>query len=141
MSMAGAYPRNGPGPRIARRRHRRGLRPWISSDERDRAIGPDRPVRVVRDLPAVAVGSDEDARITAPERLRTCAGDLRPGAACLRDHGIDLLRRAAVVGQRDAAPPAGVLDAAVLRKLVAAPQRDDHGARLEEDDVVRGRGA
>src|SRR6185503_2269142 len=52
-----------------------------------------------------------------------------------------LLWRAAVVGERDATPAAGVLDPAVLGELVSAPERDDHAARLEEDDVVRGRGA
>ena len=38
--------------------------------------------------------------------------------------------------QRDAAPAARVLDAAVLRELIAAPERHDHPSRLEEDDVV-----
>ena len=40
--------------------------------------------------------------------------------------------------ERDAAPAAGVLDAGVLRQLLPAPERDDHAAGLEEDDVVGG---
>ena len=45
-----------------------------------------------------------------------------------------------VVGERDAAPAAAVVDAAVARELLARPERDDHAAGLEEDDVVLGRG-
>src|SRR5262249_59761201 len=37
---------------------------------------------------------------------------------------------------RDPAPAAAVLDARVLRQLAAPPERDDHAAGLEEDDVV-----
>jgi hypothetical protein len=37
--------------------------------------------------------------------------------------------------------PATVLDDRVLGELVAAPERHDHAARLEEDDVVGGRSA
>src|SRR5215203_774299 len=114
---------------------------WTSSAERDGAVGPDRPVRVVRNLPWMAVGIDEDSRVAAPEGLRPCAWNVRAGRAGLLDDGVDLLRRAAVVGERDAAPAAGVLDAAVRRELFAAPERHDHAARLEEDDVVRGGGA
>ena len=43
--------------------------------------------------------------------------------------------------ERDAAPAAGVLDAAVLREPRAVPEREHHVAGLEEDDVVVGRGA
>src|SRR5829696_9377188 len=82
---------------------------WTSSAERDGAVGSDRPVRVVRNLPWMAVGIDEDSRVAAPEGLRPCARDVRAGRAGLLDDGVDLLRRAAVVGERDAAPAAGVL--------------------------------
>ena len=37
--------------------------------EADRPVVADRPGRVVRDLPRVAVGVEEDARVAAPERL------------------------------------------------------------------------
>src|SRR5262249_18357324 len=49
--------------------------------------------------------------------------------------------RARVVRGRDPAPPAAVLDGRVLGELLAAPERHDHAARLEEDDVVLRRGA
>ena len=45
------------------------------------------------------------------------------------------------MGEGHAAPAAGVLDAAVRGEPGAVPERHDHVARLEEDDVVVGRGA
>src|SRR5215210_8779683 len=84
----------------------------------------------------MSIGVDEDAGVAAPERLRPgsadpCARDLRLG-----DYGIDLRRRADIVGERDPAPPSRVVDRAVLGERLAAPERDDEAARLEEDDVV-----
>ena len=64
--------------------------------------------------------------------------DGRAGRLGLRDDGVDILRRADIVGKRDATPAAGVLDGAVLGERLAAPERDDQGAGLEEDDVVIG---
>ena len=89
----------------------------------------------------MAVGVDEDARVAAPEGRRAGSGDRRTRALRLRDDGVHLLLRARVVGERDAAPAARVLDAAVLGELIATSERDDHPARLEEDDVIGGRGA
>ena len=60
--------------------------------ERGRAVVRDRPARVVRDLPRMAVGIEEDARVAAPERLGAVARDRRAGGLRLRDHGIDLRR-------------------------------------------------
>jgi hypothetical protein len=45
------------------------------------------------------------------------------------------------VGQRDAAPAAGILDGAVLRELRAIPEGEHHRAGLEEGDVAVRRGA
>ena len=46
--------------------------------EVDGPVVPERPVRVVRDLPRMPVGIDEDARVAAPE------GRARPRARCSR---------------------------------------------------------
>ena len=83
-------------------------------------------MRVVGDLPRMAVGVDEDAGVAAPERLGAVAWDRGARRLGLGDDRIDLGGRADVVRQRDAAPAARVLDAAVLRQLIAAPERDDH---------------
>ena len=88
------------------------------------------------DLPRVPVRVDEHAGVAAPERRASGPGDRRAGAPGLREHGVDLLRRADVVGERDAAPAAAVLDAAVLGELAPAPQREHTAADLEERDVV-----
>src|SRR6266540_614792 len=94
------------------------------------------PVRVVGDLPRVPVGIRERAGIPAPERL---ARRPRDGGACmlgLCHHAVDLLRRAHVVRERHSTPTAAIRDATVLGELPAAPEREDHPARLEEDDVL-----
>ena len=46
-----------------------------------RPVVLDRPVRVVGDLPRVAVGVDEDAGVAAPERRSARAADRRPAAS------------------------------------------------------------
>jgi hypothetical protein len=84
----------------------------------------------------VAVGIEEDARVAAPERLRPPARDRRARRIGLGDDRVHLLRGADVVRERDPAPAAGVLDAAVLGETGPVPERDDHAAGLEEDDVV-----
>src|SRR5581483_2034503 len=106
--------------------------------EADRPVLVQRPVRVVRDLPGVAVGVDEDARVPAPEGLCAVARDRRPSGLRLGDHGVDLGRGADVVGERDPAPAAVVLDSAVLRELGTIPQRDDEATGLEEDHAIVG---
>src|SRR5581483_4534257 len=73
----------------------------------------------------------------APEGRRAPADDRAAGRLGLGEHRVDLLRRAGVVGERDRAPAARVLDDRVLRELLAAPERDHDPAALEEDDVVR----
>src|SRR2546426_10323779 len=87
----------------------------------------------------MAVGVGEDAGVPAPERLAAWTRDRPSRPLGLIEDGVDLGWRAHVVGERNPSPAAGVLDAAVLRELVAAPERDDEPARLEEDDVVAGR--
>jgi hypothetical protein len=64
------------------------------------------------------------------------SADRRPRGLGLTQDGVDLLGRTDIVRERDAAPAAGVLDAAVRGELVAAPEADDDPAGLEEDDVV-----
>src|SRR5262249_38099862 len=91
---------------------------------------------VVRDLPGVAFGIGERTRVAAPEGRRARAGDGRAGRIGLPEDCVHLGGRADVVRQRDPAPAAPVLDAAVLRQLRASPGREDHPASLEEDDVV-----
>src|SRR6188768_2285240 len=110
----------------------------VGSGQADAAILGHGPVRVVCDLPWVAVGVDEDAAVAAPEGLRRLAADPRAGGAGFFDHGVDLGGGAEVERQSDAAPAAAVLDAAVLGEAGPVPERDDHLAGLEEDDVVAG---
>ena len=91
------HPRHAPRPRasgLCLKQHKAGL-----LGEGGRAVVADRPVRVVRDLPRVAVWVDEDARVAAPERLGAVARDR--GARCLRlgDDCVDLGRRADVVAR------------------------------------------
>src|SRR6186997_1300201 len=86
----------------------------------------------------MAVRIDEETRVATPEGRRPRAGDLRARRLGLGDDGVDLLRRADIVGEGHAAPTSGVSDAAVLGELGAVPEPDDHPARLEEDDVVVG---
>src|SRR5436853_5988078 len=93
-------------------------------------------MRVVGDLPRVAVGIDEDAAVPAPEGLGRLASDRRPGGTGLLDHLVDLGWGSKVERERRPAPAAGVLDAAVLRQPCSVPERDHHVAGLKEDDVV-----
>ena len=133
--------RTGPtSPPRRRTRWRPCSRP-AASVQPDAAVRCDRPTGVVGDLPRVTLGIDEERAVAAPERLGGLAADRRSGGACLLRDGVDLLRRADVVGEGHASPPAGVLDGAVLRQPGAVPQRDHHVACLEEDDVVLGLGA
>src|SRR5262245_30616132 len=112
-----------------------------ASGQPDAAVGVDPPVRVVGDLPGVAIGVEEDRAVAAPEGLGRLATDRRAGGAGLLDRGVDRIRRADVERQRDAAPAATILDAAVLGKSGAVPERDDHATGLEKDDIVAGLGA
>src|SRR5581483_1814029 len=121
-------PSHGPGRWRGRR----------SAGQADGAVGGKRPVRVVRDLPRVPVGVEEDAGVPAPERRAGGAGDRRAGRLRLAEHGVDLLLRARVVREGDATPAAGVPDGAVLGERGAAPEGEDGAARLEEDDVRAG---
>src|SRR5689334_20096632 len=104
------------------------------------AVLGDRPVRVVGDLPGMAVGVEEDGAVAAPERLGWLAPDPRSGSPGLRRDLVDLLAGADVDGEGDAAPSGAVLDAAVLGQPLAVPERNDPLAGLEEDDVVLGGG-
>src|SRR5262249_62164167 len=71
--------------------------------ERDRAVLGDAPARVVRDLPRVTFGIDEDGRVPAPEGLGGLPPDRGAGGASLLDPLVALLRRTGVV--RGGAPP------------------------------------
>src|SRR6266496_4809162 len=90
--------------------------------EADRPVVADRPVRVVRDLPGVAVRVVEDPGVAAVERLGGLAADRRPGGSRLLDDRVDLLPRPHVVGGRDAAPAAAVLHGRVGRELGTDPE-------------------
>jgi hypothetical protein len=60
----------------------------------------DPPVRVVRDLPRVPVGVDEDGAVAAPEGLGRPPADLRAGLASLLGDRVDLLGRSDVDRER-----------------------------------------
>src|ERR687891_2264714 len=89
----------------------------------------------------MSIGVEEDARVAAPERLGAAPADRRARRLGLREYSIDLGGRADVVGERDPAPAAGILDGRVLREAAAVPERDDRPSRPEEDDVVLRGGA
>ena len=76
-------------------------------------------------LPGMAVGVDEDARVAAPERRGAGAGDRGARLAGLGEDGIDLLGGADVVGERHAAPAAAVGDTRCRRRACPVPQGDD----------------
>ena len=88
------------------------------------------------DLPRMAIQVDEHAGVAAPEGLGARSRDRRAGPFGLLEDGIHLRGRADVVGERDAAPSARIVDRAVLRERVAAPQCHDHAAGREERDPV-----
>src|SRR4029079_17786585 len=73
-----------------------------------RAVLLDDPAGVVRDLPRVTVRIDEDPRVASPEGLGGVAADRRARLARLLDELVDLLDRARVVGEGDAAPAAPI---------------------------------
>src|SRR4029453_6671911 len=91
------------------------------SAERCPAVVVDGPAGVVGDLPGVAVGVDEHARVAAPGGLGAGAGDAGAGRPGLGEHGVDLGGGADGVGQRHAAPAAAAPDAAVAGAPLAAP--------------------
>src|SRR5919108_1412365 len=95
------------------------------------------PARVVRHLPGVAVGVDEDSRVAAPKRRGAGAGDGRARLTSFGEHGVDFRGRADVVRQRYPSPAPPILDAAVTLELPAAQERNYESARLEEGDVIR----
>src|SRR4051812_21489756 len=78
--------------------------------EPDAAVLGDRPVRVVGDLPGVAVRIQEERAVAAPERLPRLAADRATRRAGLLDHRVDLLGRAEVARERDASPAPGIGD-------------------------------
>src|SRR5437763_780590 len=99
----------------------------------------DAPIRletepwVMRDLPRVPVEVAEDAGVAAVEGLGRFARDRGAVPARLLDHVVDLLARADVVRERDAAPARAVVwDAVVLRELLPPPEHEDDAVRLEE---------
>jgi len=65
----------------------------------------------------MSVGVDEHARVAAPEGGRARPADRRAGGLGLREHGVDLLGRTHVVGERDAAEAAAVDDAGVEQRV------------------------
>ena len=73
------------------RRHRRRRSDRRTLAELDRAVGRQRPARVVRDFPHVALGVGECARIAAPVGAGGRTSDRPPGALRLGEQGIDLL--------------------------------------------------
>jgi len=89
-------------------------------------------MRVVRDLPRMSVGVDEHARVASPECLRGSACNRGTGVLGGADHTVDLVARGDVVRERDTSPAAAVGDGAVVRELLASPQREHHVARGEE---------
>lgn len=86
--------------------------------------------------PRVAVGIDEDSRVSAPRGRGAEASYGRPRLLGLGEDGVDPLGRADVERQSHPSPAAPVLDAAVLCELGAVPKRKDEPAGLEEGDVV-----
>ena len=126
--------RPGPGPR-----HGSASTPALIRVHEGPAVVGDRPERVVRDLPRVAVRVRERERVAAPERLPGLASDRATRCSDLLGSRVRLLRRADVESQREARCAARVGHARVLGELGAIPERHDHPARLEENDVVLSR--
>ena len=113
-----------------------------ASAEAHRPVLGQRPAGVVGDLPRVAVGIAEDARVPAPERLAAGTRDRAAGGPRALEHRVDLAGRADEMRERHAAPAARVLvDSAVGRELAAAPEGEHHASGLEEGDVAVRRGA
>src|ERR1700709_1937560 len=80
------------------------------------------PVRVVGDLPGMAIGIDEDPAVAAPEGLGRLTADRRAGAPRLLDRRVHLRRRVEVERQGDAAPATAVGDRAVLGQAGPVPE-------------------
>src|SRR4051794_29662533 len=111
--------------------------PGLLAAEHDAAVGREPEGRVVRDLPRVAVEVAEDAGVAPVEGLGRLARDRRAVPARLAYHVLDLLARADVVGERDAAPARAVAgDPAVRRELVPPPENDDDAVCPEESGVL-----
>jgi len=106
--------------------------------QHERAIACEREARVVRDLPRVTVGIDENAGVAAVERRLRPARDRRTETLSRRDELVDFVVRADVVRERDAveATSAALLKTTVGRELLATPQDDRDTARLEEDRLL-----
>src|SRR5262249_19574128 len=94
------------------------------SPEADRTVLGDRPVRIVGDLPRMALRAGERAGVPPPDRRRAGPENRAAGGRDLGEDTVDLLRRPRVVRGRDPAPAAGILDAGVLGELLPAPEPD-----------------
>src|SRR5262249_10206883 len=104
----------------------------------DRAVLAHVPMRVVRDLPRMAVRVEEHAAVAAVEGLAGLAGDRRAGRAGALHERVHLGWGAEGPGERDAAEAGAERDLAVVRQRLAAPEPEDHPAGGEEHDVGRG---
>src|SRR5436305_11890011 len=112
-----------------------------ASGQAQTAVRRQRPAGVVRDLPRVALGVDDDRAVAAPERLVWLTSDGGARRPRLLGHSIYLIWGSQVQRQGDAAPATAVFNAAVLGQPRAVPQRQDHVTGLEEGHVRVGRGA
>src|SRR5437879_1202907 len=81
------------------RRNPRRLRPYLA--ESDRAVVRERPVRVVGDLPHVAIGVGKGPGVAAPVGAGSRASDRCAGALGGSEERVDLLGRTNVMGQLD----------------------------------------
>src|SRR6266487_2636191 len=121
--------RSTPTPRSQARPNNRsaGRSRSLAGLDPDRPVVPDRPLRVVRDLPHVAIRIGKGTGCAAPVGVsgRSHDGAARPLG--LSKDRVNLLWRADVVSQLD---PRGAVT------TERGPQAEDHPAGLEEADVV-----
>src|ERR1700761_200368 len=115
------------------------LLPIIDSEwQNEGAVFAQREARVVGDLPEVAIEVGEVPGVATVEGLGGGLGDRRPGRDGRREHLVDLLPRAHVLRQRDAAEAicARVLAPGVVGQLLPPPEDDRRPTGLHEDRLL-----
>ena len=106
-------------------------------------MGPNGPVRVVGDLPEVAVGIGEIAVVTTPVRSQRGARDPPARRHRQREELVHVGRTVEVDGESSPAI-AGVAaglgrDACIFREVVVTPDGEDAAVGVKEADLARNR--
>ena len=129
-----------PARQDARRRPTRST-PCSASVQPDAAVRSDRPVRVVGDLPRVTVRVDEDRGVAAPEGLGRLGWPIvAPAARASSVTASTSSREPTLWARRHAARRRRHPRHSCPRRVSLGPRAPAPFARLEEDDVVIGRG-